>query len=62
MLIIAVPPVSHGGSKGSFADDNFDVILYDLVYENWGRVDSNHRNPKVRDLQSLAIGRYATPP
>lgn len=28
----------------------------------WGWLDSNQRIPKKRDLQSLAIGRYATPP
>ena len=28
----------------------------------WGRLDSNQRNPKVRDLQSLAIAAMRRPP
>jgi hypothetical protein len=30
--------------------------------KTWGWLDLNQRTPKRRDLQSLAIGRYATPP
>lgn len=33
----------------------------DFVYEKWGRADSNRRNPKVRDLQSLAIAAMRHP-
>jgi hypothetical protein len=51
-----------GVQKVHFLMIIFDVILLDFVYENWGRVDSNNRIPKERDLQSLAIDRYATPP
>ena len=32
----------------------------DVVYD-WGRLDSNQRNPKVRDLQSLAIAAMRHP-
>ena len=30
-------------------------FLSDFVYENWGRLDSNQRIPKERDLQSVEI-------
>lgn len=32
------------------------------IKNSWGWVDLNHRRPKSRDLQSRAIGHYATPP
>lgn len=36
------------------------MIQYVKILWEW--VDSNHRNPKVTDLQSVAINRYATLP
>ena len=36
-------------------------FLGDFVYENWGRVDSNHRRPKSGDLQSPAIATMRHP-
>ena len=33
-----------------------------FYHKVWGWLDSNQRIPKESDLQSDAIGRYATPP
>jgi hypothetical protein len=38
------------------------LVLVKLSRYSWGWLDSNQRIPKESDLQSDAIGHYATPP
>ncbi len=39
----------------------FQSIFREIFIENWGRLDSNQRRPKSRDLQSLAIATMRHP-
>ena len=58
VLTIAVPFESTKASKtATFLQE----LSAKFVYEKWGRLDSNQRNPKVRDLQSLAIAAMRHP-
>ena len=38
------------------------LVDYKKSPKGWGWLDSNQRRPESTDLQSIAIGRYATPP